>query len=184
MIFGKKKIEAKELGRSIYYGLVRMPFSDPKNELSYKKIIYETLRINPSELLPKYHIIEIIAGILFGAQLAISEKFYFDATMDKINNGILEEMTTHFKELGFKASEVDELVSRCYSRVDEYFSIFVEGRNIGSSVMFVLGERFYWNIIGREERGEKLLVIATSASLKMVFAQQCVRKFLNTFKVI
>jgi predicted membrane protein len=60
-----------------------MTFSDPKNDLSYRTIMYEKLKISPSEPLPKSHIIEVIAGILFGAQLAISEKFHFDATMDK-----------------------------------------------------------------------------------------------------
>ena len=178
MFLGKMKIEAKELGRSIYNGLIRMALSDRKNELSYKAIMFETLKISPSEPISRYHIIEVIAGILFGSQLAIAEKFHFDATMDKINDGILEKMSAHFKKLGFKESEVDKLVSRCFSRIDEYFEIFDSGN------MFVLGERFYWNVIGHEDRGAKLLEIATLASLKMVFAQHCVRKFLDKYKVI
>jgi len=104
MLFGKEKIDPHALGRSIYDGLIRKTFGDPQNELSYGAIVIETLKI--SEPLPKSHIIEVIAGILFGAQLAISEKFRFDATMDKINKGILEEMSSHLKQLRFRDSEI------------------------------------------------------------------------------
>jgi hypothetical protein len=119
MLFGKEKIDPHALGRSIYDGLIRKTFGDPQNELSYGAIVIETLKI--SEPLPKSHIIEVIAGILFGAQLAISEKFRFDATMDKINKGILEEMSSHLKQLRFRDSEIAELVSKGFSRLDEYF---------------------------------------------------------------
>jgi hypothetical protein len=179
MLLGKKKISTHDLGRSIYDGLIRKTFSDPQNDLSYRTIMLETLKI--SEPLPGSHFIEVIAGILFGAQLAISEKFHFDATMDKINNGILEEISLHLKQLRFKESEIDELVSKGFSRLDEYFQIFTKGKD--SSTMFILGERFYWNILGREDKSAKLLEIAPLASSKMVFAQQCVRKFLDQYKV-
>lgn len=178
MIFGKKKVEAQELGRNIYDQIIRMCFPDPQNELSYKAIVVETLKI--SQPLPKSHFVEVIAGILFGVEIAIAEKFHFDSTMDKINTGILEEMSAHLKELGFKESEVGKLVSRCFSRIDEYFQIF-QG---GSSAIFVLGERFYWNVLGREEKGVALIEIATLAPLKMFFAQKCVREFLNGLRVI
>jgi len=179
MLFGKRKISAYDLGCSIYDGLIRKSFTDPQNDLSYDAIMLETLKI--SEPLPKSHIVEVIAGILFGAQLAISEKFHFDATMDEINNGILDEMSSHLKQLRFKESEIDKLVARVFSRVDEYFKIFTKGKD--SSRMFILGERFYWNILGHEDRSAKLIETATLASLKMVFAQQYVRKFIDQFKV-
>ncbi|MEW6215096.1 MAG: hypothetical protein AB1478_07850 [Nitrospirota bacterium] len=159
-----------------------MALPDPRCASSYKAII-EALQIDSPEALPKLHSIEVIAGILFGAELAISEKFPFDATMDKINSGILKEMSVHFKELGYNASEVDKLISRVFSRLDEYFQIFTEGKD--SNTVFVLGKRLYKNVTGGKERGINLLYIAPSAFLVMVSVpQKSVRKLLDEFKVV
>jgi len=176
-------IEAQELGRSIYNGIIRAPLSDPQNYLSYETIMYKTFAVDPSERLPKSHIVEVIAGILFGAELAISEKFHFDTTMDKINEGIIKEMSYHLKEFDFEDLEIDDLISHCYSRVDEYFEMFTASKDSG--VVLVIGKHFYWNVIGREEITSDLLFsIVPSAVSKIVFAQKCVRQYLNEFKVV
>lgn len=167
----KKQRKPEDLGALIYE--VLRSAMETEGDLSITRLL-QSLDVHPDYLDENYEG-EIIAGVLFGAQMAITRSAPA-AVGRRIFDGLKNEFMHHLREQGANEEERREWDEVIANRFEAYESCLDDYS--GFEPPWRLGRRFFWNIITREAHVAMSIKIAT---LYLLAARDVSQNLLNEY---